>query len=188
MDLIPVLIAYWMFSDKPRCPACPACHGCHVMKNGFTRHGDQNHMCRECGRQFVENTKQNRISTEVRDQVDKLLLERISLAGIARVTGVSEDWLQDYVNKKYQSVPRQIDVTGTVGKLTIECDEMWSFVMSKKTRNGFGWPLMPRPNKSSVYSSGRVIEKEPKPFGTHYLQFIDNMLFVIQISGHHTRR
>ena len=96
MDSIPVLIAYWMFSDKP---CCPACHGCHVMKNGFTRHGDQNHMCRECGRQFVENPKQNRVSTEIGNQVDKLLLERISLAGIARVTGVSEDWLQDYVNK-----------------------------------------------------------------------------------------
>ncbi len=34
--------------------------------------------------------------------IDKLLLERILLAGIARVVGVSEPWLQSYVNEKYQ--------------------------------------------------------------------------------------
>ena len=42
--------------------------------------------------------------------IDKLLLERISLAGIARVMGVSERWVQGYVNHKYQAVPRQVVV------------------------------------------------------------------------------
>jgi AraC-like DNA-binding protein len=42
--------------------------------------------------------------------IDKLLLEKIPLAGIARVAGVSEPWLQRYVNKKYQNVPRQVNV------------------------------------------------------------------------------
>ncbi len=39
-----------------------------------------------------------------------LLLEKIPLAGIARVAGVSEPWLQSYVNEKYQNVPRQVKV------------------------------------------------------------------------------
>jgi predicted DNA-binding transcriptional regulator AlpA len=39
---------------------------------------------------------------------DKLRLEPISLAGIARVTGVSEPWLQKYVNEKYKKVPKKI--------------------------------------------------------------------------------
>jgi len=43
--------------------------------------------------------------------IDQLLLERISLAGIARVTGVSKKWLQDYVNAKYASVERQVKVS-----------------------------------------------------------------------------
>ena len=42
--------------------------------------------------------------------IDKLLLERLSLAGIARVTGVSELWLQRYVNALYASVPRKVAV------------------------------------------------------------------------------
>jgi hypothetical protein len=39
-----------------------------------------------------------------------LLLEKIPLAGIARVTEVSEPWLQNYVNDKYESVPKQLKV------------------------------------------------------------------------------
>jgi hypothetical protein len=34
------------------------------------------------------------IEQATKDLIDKLLLERLSLAGIARVTGVSELWLQ----------------------------------------------------------------------------------------------
>jgi len=42
--------------------------------------------------------------------IDQLLLEKIPLAGIARVVDVSEPWLQSYVNQKYQNVPRQVNV------------------------------------------------------------------------------
>ncbi len=67
-------------------------------------------MCKECGRQFVENPQNIIISQETRDLIDKLLLERMALAAIVRVTGVSESWLQDYVNQKYDTVPQCIDV------------------------------------------------------------------------------
>jgi hypothetical protein len=33
------------------------------------------------------------------------LLEKISLAGIARIMEVSECWLQKYVNKKHETSP-----------------------------------------------------------------------------------
>ncbi|GFZ97512.1 hypothetical protein [Okeania sp. KiyG1] len=36
--------------------------------------------------------------------IDKLLLEKISLPGIIRITGVSEKWIQNYVNRKYAGV------------------------------------------------------------------------------------
>ena len=38
------------------------------------------------------------------------LLEKIPSVGICRVTGVSGQWLQNYVNNKYGSVPRQLNV------------------------------------------------------------------------------
>jgi IS1 family transposase len=65
--------------------------------------------------------------------IDRLLLERISLRGIARAAQVSWAWLQDYVNNKFAQAPRQVKVSvKSPGRLTIECDEMWSFVDSKK--------------------------------------------------------
>jgi AraC-like DNA-binding protein len=68
-------------------------------------------MCKDCGRQFVENPQHRVISDETKDLINKLLLERLSLAGIARVTGVSERWLQSYVNELYEQTPRQAQVS-----------------------------------------------------------------------------
>jgi hypothetical protein len=41
------------------------------------------------------------IDGATRELIDRLLLERISLAGIARAVKVSQQWLQTYVNEKY---------------------------------------------------------------------------------------
>ena len=111
---------------------CPSCESESVVKNGRIHNGKQNYKCKNCGRQFVENPRNKRISQQTRDLIDKLLLEKIPLAGIARVCDVSESWLQDYVNRKYAAVPRQVQVSPkNKGPLTIQCDEMWSFVNDK---------------------------------------------------------
>ncbi len=36
---------------------CPKCLSQAVKRNGFTRHGKQNHRCLECGRQFSTEPK-----------------------------------------------------------------------------------------------------------------------------------
>lgn len=51
------------------------------------------------------------ITGETRDLVDKLLLEKNLMAGIARVVEISESWLQGYVNEKYASVLREVTVS-----------------------------------------------------------------------------
>ena len=51
------------------------------------------------------------IDSAKRELIDRLLLERISLAGIARAVQVSEQWLQTYVNEKYAQIPRQVHVS-----------------------------------------------------------------------------
>ena len=93
---------------------CPKCGCQNPVKNGHIHNGKQRFLCRTCGRQFVDKPENKVISQATKDLIDKLLLERISLAGIARVTGLSELWLQ---KKK--------------GKLTLQCDEAWSFVGDK---------------------------------------------------------
>ena len=113
---------------------CPHCHSLNVVKNGSIHNHKPKFSCKDCGRQFVENPE-NRIPPDKKDLIDKLLLERIPLAGIARVVGVSERWLQGYVNRKYQEVPRQVEVRKKPkGKLVIQCDELWSFVGNKNNK------------------------------------------------------
>jgi transposase-like protein len=80
------------------------------VKNGKIHNGRQNFKCKACGRQFVQHPTKKVIAQETRNLIDKLLLERLSLAGITRVTGVSEQWLQTYVNAKYEATPRQVEV------------------------------------------------------------------------------
>jgi insertion element IS1 protein InsB len=102
------------------------------MKNGTTRRGKQNYKCRDCGRQFVENPQWKRREADTRATIDRLLLEKIPLAGIARVLKLSESWLQGYVNQCYKVVPRQVQVIAKPqGSLTVQMDELWSFVDDK---------------------------------------------------------
>ncbi len=89
---------------------CPRCANKGVVKNGHIHNGKQRYLCKNCGRQFVYGAMNKRISDETKRQVDKLLLEKLSLAGIARVLDVSEIWLQGYVNQKYASVEQRVQV------------------------------------------------------------------------------
>lgn len=91
-------------------PACPLCACTKTVKNGRIHNGKQRFKCHECGRQFIEQPTKKVIDQATRELIDRLLLERISLAGIARAIQVSEQWLQTYVNEKYATVPRQVQV------------------------------------------------------------------------------
>lgn len=88
---------------------CPACNSKNIIKNGSIHNGKQKYACKDCGRQFVENPQNKSIPQHVWASVDKLLLEKIPIAGISRVTGISEPWLQRYINRKYESVPHHIE-------------------------------------------------------------------------------
>lgn len=84
---------------------CPHCHSPRVKKNGHTSYGKQNHQCTACQRQFVESGPDWFVSAEDKKLINKLLLERIPLAGICRVCGVSETWLFKYLKELYADLP-----------------------------------------------------------------------------------
>ena len=110
----------------------PTCGSHDISKNGTTRRGKQNHKCRDCGRQFVEDPQWQPKDKDTFGLVNLLLLEKIPLAGIARVTQVSECWLQEYIIDINATVPRTASVVPKAkGKLTVQMDELWSFVDNK---------------------------------------------------------
>jgi insertion element IS1 protein InsB len=111
---------------------CPTCGSHDISKNGTTRRGKQNYKCRDCNRQFVEDPQWKPKDKDTLSLIDLLLLEKIALAGIARAVGVSDSWLQDYVNAYYATVPQAVDVLPKArGKLMVQMDELWSFVDNK---------------------------------------------------------
>jgi len=89
---------------------CSKCQSERTIKYGHTHYGKQRFQCLDCKRQFVENPTRQPIDESTRNLIDRLLLERLALAAIARVTGVSERWLQMYVNQKYDQTPQQVQV------------------------------------------------------------------------------
>ena len=115
---------------------CPGCNcNNNIIKNGSNSSGKQKYMCKDCGSQFVENPENKIISESTKDMIEDLLLEKIPLAGIVRVAKVSKRWLQNYVNNKYENIVQVVNVSEQKkGKLTIECDEMWSFVEMKSNK------------------------------------------------------
>ena len=90
---------------------CLKCQSSHIVKYGRTHYGKQRFRCQDCKRQFVEAPSRQPIDQVTRDLIEKLLKERLALAAIARVTGVSERWLQMYVNQKYDAIPQEVNVT-----------------------------------------------------------------------------
>ncbi len=94
-----------MNTDTPPCPHCTAAR---TVKNGHIHNGKQNHKCKDCSRQFVEAPQNKIIGQETKGLINKLLLEKLPLAGIAGVADVSEPCLQGYINQKYEAVPKQV--------------------------------------------------------------------------------
>ncbi len=72
------------------------------------RTGKRKFACKDCDRQFVGNPSKKTIGPEEWELVDKLLPEKLPIAGISRVTGISEAWLQQYVNRKCEEVEKEI--------------------------------------------------------------------------------
>lgn len=88
---------------------CAKCSSLSIVKNGHTYHKKQRLKCKECGYQFTEYSTKIYIGETIREQVRKLLLERIPLAGIIRVLGVSKTWLSKFRLSEYAALPDNLN-------------------------------------------------------------------------------
>ena len=64
--------------ELPEC-VCPTCSSEHLIKNGSVPNGEPKHQCKSCGHQFVVNPTNSPVSKEIKQLIDRLLLEKISL-------------------------------------------------------------------------------------------------------------
>ena len=120
---------------------CPECGSRNYKKNGHIHNGKQNHLCKDCGREFVLNPENIVISDEKKSLIKNLLLERIPLRGICRAVGVSMKWLLEFMMATYDDLPEHLNVrlmenhkNVVIQALESEMDELWSFVESKENK------------------------------------------------------
>ena len=118
---------------------CPRCHSDKTVKNGRIHNGKPKFKCKVCNRQLVEDPQNRPILDSTQQIIDKLLLERISLAGICRARGVSEKWLYPYQAVKYANMPSQLAVKP---KKKVNSRSKWTNCGLSSTikiiNNGFG--------------------------------------------------
>ena len=121
--------------------SCPTCGSTRYKKNGQTRHGKQNHLCKNCERQFSAGAANRLIAAERRAEIANLLRERLSLRGICRAMGVSLTWLLHFMVECFATCPDHLHARLParpakvwVYKLEAEADEMWSFVQKKANK------------------------------------------------------
>jgi transposase-like protein len=79
-------------------------------KNAHIHNGKPKFKCKSCGRQWIEDPENRAILDSTKQFIDKLLLGRISTAGICQVTDVSEKWLDNYMATKYANTPGKLPV------------------------------------------------------------------------------
>jgi transposase-like protein len=119
------------------CPRCQLSHIIsHIKRNGHTYYGKQNYQCLLCDRQFVVGNQT--VSLKKRELVKSLLLERISLRGIARVLGISLSWLLDFVEQLYLTTPPDLNLVepaaAEIEIFCLEADEIWSLVGRRENK------------------------------------------------------
>src|SRR4051812_5230803 len=112
----------------PRCPPTP------LVRNGKSRSGTPSFLCQGCKRRFVARPRKGPVSDERKQLIRRMLLERLGLRAIARITGVSRSWLQRFVNGLYRDeTPWEPgELKARSGRLVLEADEMGSYVGNRK--------------------------------------------------------
>ena len=164
---------------------CPRCKSSRFKKNGHICNGKQNYQCKDCGRQFVQYFEQYRVSDDTRALIERLLLERISLRGICRATGVGLKWLLEFIASCFKRLPDHLNVqpitsttdaskrtvererdmvfllTRGVGRSSIDCVRVDATIVAEASTMHQEAPLRCRGRRLAVDSSPRVRRTTP---------------------------
>jgi transposase-like protein len=115
------------------------CKSTHIRKNGKKK-GKQNHICVQCGRQFIsEYEPQRGYSETIKRDCLKMYVNGMGLRAIERVKGVHHTTVMNWVKQVGKLLPDVYDpeVIPEVGEL----DELQTYVKKKQTRSGCGQRL-----------------------------------------------
>ena len=114
---------------------CKNCHSSEVTKNGFVR-SKQRYRCKTCGYNFVEGDERTNPQTTIKRAFAVILysLAKASYGTIANLFNVSPSTVQKWLAKE-AALLSEPEIP--INTRELEFDEMWHFIGSKKTKDGF---------------------------------------------------
>ena len=117
---------------------CKKCQSTNYVKSGHTR-GHQRYKCKECGCQFTD-TKARGVNPALKSFAIVLYgFCGVSMGNIARIFKVSTVAVLKWVRAAAAQVEPQHSKNSAE---IVMIDEFWHFVNGKKTKHGYGEPLM----------------------------------------------
>jgi transposase-like protein len=116
---------------------CTKCQSENIVKNGKTEAGRQKYHCKACSAYGTLNPSVQ-YTPERKAEILRAYHERASLRGIERTFGVARQTVAKWLKEKADSLPEMPTLEDAQPDDVLELDELWSFVESKKTNDGFG--------------------------------------------------
>jgi IS1 family transposase/transposase-like protein len=111
---------------------CPNCQNANIVKNGEKSYGNkQNHLCKDCGRQFIAEHELDYRGCERRifECVKRAFVRGCGIRDIAEIFGISTDTVLSFLKRcKFTNEPSKKYYD------SLEIDEFWSFVGEKKQK------------------------------------------------------
>lgn len=114
---------------------CPKCQSTNINKNGLKR-GKQNHICKDCGRQFIDVYSPTGYPEEIKRQCLHLYVEGNGFRRIERLTGVCHNTVINWVKAAAQSLPQDPDYQ-EIPEVS-QVDELQTYVGKKNRKSGSG--------------------------------------------------
>jgi transposase-like protein len=119
---------------------CPNCQSSQIRKNGHRR-GKQNHHCKQCNRQFINEYTERGYPNEVKQNCLRMYVNGLGFRGIERVTGVNHNTVIRWVRASARMLPNAPTMS-EIPEIT-EIDELQTYVGKKAVRPQRGF-LAPR--------------------------------------------
>ena len=117
---------------------CKRCAGADHVLNGHVR-GHQRYSCRACGCNFTMTPPRGKPEAMKEAAVALYALGGMSFCGIARLLGVSDVAVLNWVRAKARQVPEPVAQTPADGaKAVVVIDEMWHFLKKSPESCGCG--------------------------------------------------
>ena len=116
---------------------CKRCGAIDYVKNGIVR-GMQRYHCRSCGCNFTMTAPRGKPPAMKALALLLYAMGNMSFCSIARILGVSDVAILNWVRAEARNLPKP---AANAGQVIITLDEMWHFLQKKLTSCGFGGPM-----------------------------------------------